>query len=311
MMQKTAFAPVNVAAIKYWGKIDEVKRLPTNNSLSVNLTNLGTTTTVEWVKGLKKDVADKRMVKQLDRIRQLKGFNLKARVTTKNNFPSSTGLSSSASGLAALTLAATAACGLKLSQKDLSRLSRLGSGSACRSIPDGWVEWRKGNDQTSYAQTVFPPNYWNLTVLVVILSYKPKEISSSQGHQAALKSPFFKARLVQTAKDLKAIKKAIKKKDFDSFGNIMERECLSLHAVMLTGQPSLIYWLPQTVRLMRAVRQWREEGLKSYFTVNTGQNAFVFCQKKDEQKLIKKLKGLKGVLEVRKDQIGPGARLLA
>src|SRR3989344_9282846 len=128
-MKATVFAPVNVALIKYWGKADAKLRLPANASLSVNLTNLGTTTTVEWVKNLSHDQADERMAKHLNLIRKLAKLDLKTRVITKNNFPASTGLSSSASGFAALTLATAVAAGLKLSQKDLSRLARLGTGS--------------------------------------------------------------------------------------------------------------------------------------------------------------------------------------
>src|SRR3989344_2585104 len=237
-MKATVFAPVNVAAIKYWGKADSKLRLPANTSLSVNLTNLGTTTTVEWSKNLNHDQADERMVKHLNRIRKLAKINLKAKVTTKNNFPASTGMSSSASGFAALTLAATAAAGLRLSQKDLSRLARLGSGSACRSIPDGWVEWKKGNDETSFGKTIFPASYWNLSVLVVILSRKIKVVSSTDGHVAAKKSPFYDARLKTVIKNLVKLKQAVKDKDFSALGQIMENECLNMHAVMLTGTPS-------------------------------------------------------------------------
>jgi diphosphomevalonate decarboxylase len=186
----------------------------------------------------------------------------------------------------------------------------LGSGSACRSIPDGWVEWSKGNDQNSIAKTIFPKHHWGLAVLVVILSRQPKEVSSSQGHLAASKSPFFPKRLLQINKDLQAIKKSIKQKNFTVFGELMEAECLSMHAIMLTGKPSLIYWLPETVTVMQAVRNWRQKGLESYFTVNTGQNVFVFCQPKDEDELVDKLSHLRGVIEVRRDRIGPGARLL-
>jgi diphosphomevalonate decarboxylase len=310
-MKATVFAPVNVALIKYWGKADGHLRLPANSSLSVSLTNLGTTTTVEWDKNLKVDVADERMMVHLDRIRKLAQINLKARVETKNNFPSEAGLSSSASGLAALTLAATAAAGLKLKEKDLSRLARLGSGSACRSIPGGWVEWQKGNDQTSYGQTIFPVNHWDLRVLVVILSTAKKSVSSTRGQEAAKTSPLYQARLNSTDAKIAKTKEAIKQKNFKQLGEIMEEDCLNMHAVMLTQTPSLVYQLPETIRVMEAIRAWRGQGLGSYFTINTGQNVFVFCEPKNETELVKRLSRLKGVIEVRRDKIGPGARLLA
>ena len=309
-MKATAFAPVNVAAIKYWGKADADLRLPANSSLSVNLTNLGTTTTVEWDKNLTADIADNRMVEHLDRVREIAKFNLKARVETKNNFPASVGLSSSASGMAALTLAATAAANLKLKTKDLSRLARLASGSACRSIPDGWAEWATGNDQASYAKSIFPADFWDLRVLVVILSQEKKKVSSTSGQKMAFTSPFYKARVVAIPAKITKIKQAIAKKNFSLLGQIMEEDCLNMHAVMLTQRPPLVYWLPETVRVMQAVRQWRRQGLESYFTVNTGQNVFVFCRPRDEVRLTARLRRLEGVKEVRRDQIGSGAKLL-
>jgi diphosphomevalonate decarboxylase len=310
-MKATAFAPVNVALIKYWGKEDGDLRLPANSSLSVNLTNLGTTTTVEWDENLTRDLADARMIKHLDRVRKLARIDLKARVETKNNFPSGAGLSSSASGFAALTLAAVAAAGLKLAEKDLSRLARLGSGSACRSIPGGWVEWNKGSDQTSYGKTIFPANYWDLRVLVVILSTEKKRVSSTAGQEGAATSPLYQQRINNIDVKIAKIKNAIKARNFTFLGEIMEADCLNMHAVMKTQTPPLNYWLPETVRVMEAVKRWRVEGLQSYFTINTGQNVFVFCEAKNEDKLVDKLSKLEGVIEARRDRIGAGAKLLA
>jgi diphosphomevalonate decarboxylase len=310
-MKATAFAPVNVALIKYWGKENGELRLPANSSLSVNLTNLGTITSVEWDEKLSKDLADSRMVKHLDQIRKMANLDLKARVKTNNNFPSGAGLSSSASGLAALTLAAVTAAGLKLPEKDLSRLARLGSGSACRSIPGGWVEWTKGSDKTSYAKTIFPADYWDLRVLVVILSLEKKLVSSTAGQAAAATSPFYRQRINSIDKKIVKMKSAIKTRNFSLLGEIMEEDCLNMHAVMRTQTPPLNYWLLETVRVMEAVRKWRKQGLESYFTINTGQNVFVFCMSKNEAELFKKLSQLKGVIEVRRDRIGSGAKLLA
>ncbi|OIN90075.1 diphosphomevalonate decarboxylase [Candidatus Beckwithbacteria bacterium CG22_combo_CG10-13_8_21_14_all_01_47_9] len=285
-MKATAFAPVNVALIKYWGKVDEKLRLPANASLSVNLTKLGTTTTVEWAK------------------------NSEPKIITENNFPMSVGLSSSASGYAAMTVAMAAAAGLKLSQKDLSRLARLGSGSACRSIPDGWAEWVTGNDQTSYAKTIFPADYWDLRILVVILSDKKKSVSSTAGQELAATSPFYQARIKGINSKISRIKSAIKEKNFTVIGEIMEEDCLNMHRVMQTQSPPLNYLLPATKTVIRSVRKWRDEGLENYFTINTGQNVFVFCEPKNENKLIDKLSHTGCVIKVRRDKIGRGARLV-
>jgi len=321
-MKARVFAPVNVALIKYWGKSDEKLRIPVNSNLSVCLEKLGTETTVEFKKHLKKDkvVINKkkvsgreknRVVKHLDRVRKMADIDWKVEVISENNFPTGVGLSSSASGMAALSLGATKAAGLDLSEKDLSRLARLGSGSACRSMADGWVEWVKGDsDKNSYAKSVFSKDHWDLRILVVVLSQKKKKISSSRGMAEAKTSEFFKTRIKGMENKLIKIKQAIKDKNFSLVGEIMENEALNMHAVMLTQRPSLIYWLPETVMVMQAVQGWRSKDLESYFTVNTGQNVLVICEAKNEEKLVKKLKSINGVIEVRKDRIGKGARLL-
>lgn len=323
MLKKaTAWAPVNVALVKYWGKRDEKLRLPANSSLSICLQYLGTKTTVEFKPKLQKDsvILDgkvlgkreySRVVEHLNRVRLLAGSKLKAKVVSENNFSKSVGLSSSASGFAALSLAASEAVGLKLSSKDLSRLARLGSGSACRSIGDGWVEWRAGDsDKNSFGETLFSQSHWDVRVLVVLLSQKEKKVSTTDGHKLAPTSLFYKKRLEFVEKTLISIKGVVGERNFSRFGELVEDEALNMHAIMLTSKPNLIYWLPETVRVMRAVREWRNEGLKSYFTVNTGQNVFVFCMPKDEGEIVEKLKGLEGVIEVRRDQVGRGARLV-
>ena len=169
-MKATAIAPSNIAFIKYWGVKDEILRLPKNGSISMNLSNLLTTTTVEFNSNLTEDEISinetkeskeqNRVEEHLDRIRKLANLSQKAKVVSQNNFPTATGLSSSASGFAALSLAGAKAAGLNLSEKDLSILARQGSGSACRSIPDGFTEWLDGDtSETSYAVSLFPPDY--------------------------------------------------------------------------------------------------------------------------------------------------------
>lgn len=321
-MKIKVFAPVNVALIKYWGKENAELRIPANSSLSICLAKLGTTTEVELVSDLSEDevVIDgkvtegrkkKRVVNQLDRVRELAKTDNKMKVVSNNNFPMGVGLSSSASGLAALSLAVSKAVGLNLSEKALSRLTRIGSGSACRSIPDGWVEWVKGKDDlSSYARQIFPVNYWDIRILIVILSEEEKKVASTEGHKLAESSKYFKDRLVWVERKLKEIKRAIGDKDFTSMGEIMEAEALNMHRVMKTSRPSLDYLLHGTYQVMDKITAWREEGLESYFTLNTGQSVIVFCEPEDEEELVEKLRGVEGVLEVRRDRIGKGARLI-
>jgi diphosphomevalonate decarboxylase len=140
----TAIANPNIAFIKYWGDKDPMLRIPANGSLSMNLSNLQSRTTVSYDSTLERDelildrkvpddLAVERVTRFLDHVRHLAGISYYARVESENNFPTGSGIASSASAFAALSLAASKAAGLQLDERSLSRLARRGSGSACRS----------------------------------------------------------------------------------------------------------------------------------------------------------------------------------
>lgn len=319
-MKCTAIAPSNIAFIKYWGKRDKILRLPENGSISMCLSNLLTTTTVEFSKtnkedeiilnGILEDRENNRAVKHLDRIRKKAGLTLKAHVVTNNNFPTATGLSSSASGFAALTLAGAKAAGLNLSEKELSILARQGSGSACRSIPDGFVEWMDGDtSETSYAKSIFPSNYWDICDVVAIVSREKKDIPSTEGQKLINTSPFFQTRLSNIKNKIEKIKKFIKNKKFKEFGEMLEAEALELHAIMLTSMPSLIYLMPNSLLLMKLVKKWRDEGLPVYFTVNTGHDVHLICEEKNVKRLENLLKEIPEVKKIIVNKPAVGARL--
>ncbi len=319
-MKATAVAPSNIAFTKYWGRKDEKLRLPANGSIAMCLSNLLTTTTVEFSPPLKKDqiiingVQEtgevERVIKHLDRIRKIAKINLRAKMVSNNNFPSGTGLASSASGFAALTLAAIKAARISLSEKQVSILARQGSGSACRSIPGGFVEWLDGDSsETSHAIQIFPSNWWKIANVVAIISQKRKEVSSSIGHQAAYSSPFMTTRVANMPEKNKLIKKLIKKKDFKKFGELIEKEALEFHAITLTQNPPLIYWTPGTVLLMKLIQKWRDEGLLVYFTLDTGQDIHLICEAKSVNKVKAKLTQIEEVKDIIVNTPGDGARL--
>jgi len=319
-MKATAIAPSNIAFTKYWGRKDEKLRLPENGSISMTLSNLLTTTTVEFSNEYKQDqvVIDgeeikeevERAIKHLDRIRQMTKIEYKAKVVSKNNFPSGTGLSASSSGFTALTLAAAKAAGLNLSEKQLSILARIGSGAACRSIPGGFVEWLDGNtSETSYSKTIFPVNHWAIADVVAVVSEHKKEVPTSEGHMGAQSSPFIKLRLGNMKKKNNLAKKLIKEKNFKEFGKLIESEALELHAIMMTQTPHLIYWTPGTLRIMKLVSKWRTEGLPVYFTINTGQDIHLIVEAKNIEKVKNKLKKLDFVKDIIINTPGEGARI--
>lgn len=320
-MKATAIGPSNIAFTKYWGRKDEILRLPENSSVSMTLSNLLTTTTVEFSPNYTKDEIiingggleegeSTRVIKHLDRIRKLANIDLKAKIVSNNNFPSGTGLSSSASGFAALTLAASQAAGLDLSEKELSILARQGSGSACRSIPGGFVEWLDGDtSETSYAIQIFPPDYWVIADVVAVVSEGKKEVSTSVGMQSTHSSPFMEIRRSRMKEKNEKVKKIIEEKNFSEFGELLEQEALELHTIMLTQTPPLIYWTPGTLRIMKLTSRWRKEGLPVYFTINTGQDIHLICEQKNIDQVKEKLSGIEEVKDIIVNTPGEGTRL--
>lgn len=311
-MKATAVAPANIAFIKYWGRKDARLRLPMNASISMNLSAAYSTTTVEFSPDFQKDevtllesngFTDKetsRVIRQLDIVRQRAGVQLFARVATENSFPKSTGAASSASGFAALTLAAVTALGVHTSEKELTILARLGSGSACRSIPDGFVKWEEGDSSdTSYAHSLYPHDYWDLRDILVIVGLTGKDVSSSAGHDTVTTSKFFKRRLQELPRRIRGIEAGLKIKDFQQLGENIEEDCLSMHHVMQTQNPPLMYWNNATRNIVEAVVGWRNAGLAVYFTIDAGPNVHVICEGKDEKNVcvaVKKLSGIKNIM---------------
>lgn len=318
-MKVKAYAPANIAFIKYWGKINESLRLPANSSISMNLSNAFTVTSVKFNEKLERDrfilgglIADQeetdRVSKHVDLIRNIANIKTPALIISKNNFPKASGIASSASGFAALTVAAASAAGLSLSEKDLSVLARLGSGSACRSIPDGIVEWRYGkNSKDSYAHSLYPADYWNISDVIAIVGPGSKKVSSTEGHTSAPSSPFYKSRILGMNQKVIEIKKALKNKDFTRFGTVLEAEAISMHAVMMTSTPPLYYWLPETLEIMQSIINWRDGGLETYFTIDAGPNIHIICQSKDVPRLKKKLSEVKSIKSLIVNRVGRGA----
>jgi diphosphomevalonate decarboxylase len=303
-MTVTAAAHPSLALVKYWGNADDALNIPSNNSISLNLGGATTKTTVTFDAGLDADTltingapagqsAYARVVRHLDRVRALASIETRAAVESHNDFPASAGVASSASAFAALSLAASRAAGLDLDVRALSILARKGSGSACRSIPGGFVEWRAGEDDaTSFAQQIAPSDWWDLRVTTVIIAAQPKEISSTEGHRTANTSPFYKARLEHLPRTLATVRGALAVRDFTALGQAVEREAVSLHVVAMTAAPpscgwcsGIYYWRPETIALIHALQIWRSEGLEVYFTMDAGANVHILSLGEDQPAL--------------------------
>jgi diphosphomevalonate decarboxylase len=310
MTTATAQATPNIAFIKYWGNRDNTLRLPSNGSISMNLDGLYTRTTVSFQPSLPYDELIinghevmghglDRIAYILDIIRGMANIHARAEVMSENNFPSGAGIASSASAFAALALSGSTAAGLNLSEPELSRLARRGSGSASRSIPGGFVEWQAGtSEEDSFAFTIAGPDHWGLMDCVAIVSAAHKKTGSTEGHSIAPTSPLQAARVADAPRRLEICHRAILERDFDAFAAIVELDSDMMHAVMMTSRPALHYWKPASLEVMHCVRGWRAEGMQVCYTVDAGPNVHVICLEDQSQVVEKKLREIPGVQNV-------------
>lgn len=323
MTSATVRAHPNIAFIKYWGNRDDSLRLPANSSLSMNLDGLYTETTVTWAAHLPEDElvlngahdsgnARNRVARHLDLIRAHTGIEGHAYIESVNNFPMGAGIASSAASFAALTVAAVAAAGLTISERELTTLARLGSGSASRSIPTGYVEWHIGaTHQDSFAESIAPPEYWGLVDVIAVVSSEHKAVGSREGHQSASTSDLQTARVAGAEERLKQCKEAIFNRDFATFAQVVEHDSNLMHAVMMTSKPPLFYWKPATLAVMEQVRRWRADGLSVCYTLDAGPNVHCICARDDALQVSKALQALSGVMDVRTAHAGGPAQIMA
>ncbi|OGJ37509.1 MAG: diphosphomevalonate decarboxylase [Candidatus Pacebacteria bacterium RIFOXYB1_FULL_39_46] len=315
MKKQTVLAHSDVALIKYWGKKDVATQLPENSSVSVALNGLDTITTVEFddklladdivIQGSREAKEVERVVLHLERIRNLAQIKTYAKVVSKNTFPKATGLSSSGSGFAALTLAAIGALELKLSPKEISILARKASGTACRCVMGGFIKWLAGDtSSSSYSKTIFDENYWDIRDVIAIVDFDKKKVSSSEGHLSAHSSPFYQVRLQRIPSKIKKIKQYINDKDFSSFGKLIESEALEFHSILLTSKPPLIAWYPGTIAVMNLVQEMRKQGIEAYFTINTGFNVHILTLPQFVDEVQKRVSSLSFVRDVMKATVG-------
>jgi len=318
----TAKAHPNIAFIKYWGNQDDSLRLPSNGSISMNLASLSTTTTVSINPKLNSDSLElngstqtgpplRRTQQYLNLLRKIFKREEFLDIKSTNDFPMSAGIASSASAFAALSTAIAHLYRLRLQQKELSAIARLGSGSACRSIPPGYCEWKTGSShEVSFAITIAPEHHWALWDCIALVESKPKEVSSTKGHSRADSSPLQYARIMDTPRRLDICRTAIINKDFGSLSEIIELDSNAMHAVMMTSKPPIMYWQPTSLLIMHEVKNMRHKGIAAAYTLDAGSNVHVICTEESYQKVEDNLQDIPGVIEVIKSPSGGGACLI-
>lgn len=320
----TAVAHPNIALIKYWGKRDEAVQLPATGSLSLTLGIAPTTTTVSLIDDpsvtvdsgtlngqqmVGKDLS--RVQKFLDLVRERAGSTSFAEVTSTNEIPTGAGLASSASGFGALALAAAKAYGLDYTPEQLSALARRGSGSACRSIFGGLVEWLPGDDDASSHAVALPDSGLDLSLVVAVLAPGRKKIDSRAAMRRTVEtSPLFPAWVEQVPRDIEDMKAAIAAADFTAVGELAEANAMRMHATMLGALPPVRYWNPDSVAALDLVATLRDEGTECYATMDAGPNVKVLCRSGDAETIANRFRAEFEDIDVLVSRSGPGAYLV-
>lgn len=321
MPKITAISCSNIAFIKYWGNTDHELRLAANPSLSMNLADLTITATVQFDPEFSSDTltingkpvtgsAAERVFRQMDIIRHKANFTHRAKIATASNFPAGAGIASSAAAFSALAVAGAAAAGLSLSEAELSALARRGSGSACRSVPPGFVQWLAGGtDETSFAESIAPPEHWDLVDIVAVVSTEHKTVGSTGGHALADTGVLQAARLASAEERFIAAKNAVLARDLTALGMVIEEDAVMMHAVMMTSRPPLFYWQPATLAVIHAVRQWRADGIPAYFTIDAGPNVHLICERSHAETVASLVRTLPGVQKILRSGVGGGTKI--
>jgi diphosphomevalonate decarboxylase len=332
----TATAPSNIALIKYWGKSDATINWPANDSLSMTLSRARTITTARVnesaleqdqhslaFSGHESRRPTAKTVRFLEWLRyeiahfgQAKGA---LEISTQNTFPSSCGIASSASGYAALTMAAAGAwlginsiAGLEsagITRDLLAKWARRGSGSACRSISGGFVYWERGKaPEVQSVKTIFAPAYWPLADLIVLIDQSAKHVSSSEGHARAFTSPMMLPRLESLPGRLQQVAAAIESRDLEKLGDLIENEATEMHDIMKTSTPRTEYFGAPTVQFLDWLRQCRRSGdFHAWFTLDAGPNPHLLCRPEDSTFIRNKILANFPGTHVMEDLTGDGA----
>jgi diphosphomevalonate decarboxylase len=310
-VKATAVAHANIALVKYWGKRDDALVLPEAGSLSVALDRLSTTTTVEL--GVPEDSlridgrpAAESELRRARAVLDAAGIRERARIESRNDFPTAAGLASSASGFAALAVAACAAAGRRRDERELSALARLGSGSAARSVPGGWAMW-----EDREAAQVASPDHLPVRLVVAVCGEGAKAVGSRDGMRRSREtSPFHTAWIEQCRHDLPAALHSLRSRDVAGLGALAERNAMRMHADALAADPPLLYWEPATIGCLRALWRLRDQGTPVWATIDAGPHVVALCAPADAPAVDAALRSVPGVGETIVCAPAGGARII-
>ncbi len=310
-------SPANIALVKYWGK--HSIQLPMNPSLSFALKESVVKICVDYeidpearlellsflFNNHPREGFALRIQNYLSALVSLFPFlqHTRLRIRSESTFPHSAGIASSAAAFSALALCVSSIEAEINKQtpggtdflKKASFSARLGSGSACRSIYDGFVLWGKtgllsgSSDEFAIRldEGMVHTGFRRLKDSVLIVDSHTKKVSSSEGHALMQQHPYRDKRVEQASLNLKKLLQALKEGDFETFGEVTENEALSLHGLMMSSNPGYILMQPNTIRLLRMIRDFRREtGIHVYFTLDAGPNIHLIYKETDAGKVV-------------------------
>lgn len=326
MNHATAYANANIAIVKYWGKTASDFNIPVCSSLSMTLSGLGTTVSLDRnEQRLSHELvidennasvaATQRWNNYLEQVRTLFPYQGHIRACSSATVPYASGLASSASFFAAAATALNHVLNLQLDNKQLSRLARLGSGSAARSIFGGMVALHGGehcDHEDAFAFTPVMHHSLDLHMVVAMVTTQEKAISSREAMLRCQKtSPFFDAFVTTHTKDFTQSLTALRNGYFAELGQIMEHSTLKMFGTMWSAQPAINYWQPQSLALLDIVYALRREyGPIAFFTMDAGPNVKVLCQGVDVPVVVKAFAMAQATSRIVVSGLGSGAQII-
>ncbi|MEM2940413.1 MAG: diphosphomevalonate decarboxylase [Thermoproteota archaeon] len=300
-MKATAKAHPIQGLIKYHGLKDPVLRIPFHDSISVCADALSTVTTVETGDELKEDLvivngekitgnAKGRVETVLQKLRKMADYSGFFKIVSENSLTEGKGLGFSASGFAALGLAASAALKLDLDDVSLCEVVRLGAGSATRSLVGGFAIWYADKNGRSYAEQIAEPEDVDLTMVIIPIQ---SSFKTDEAHFEVLSSPLFESRLKSVSSMVESMKRAIVENDVYNIGRLAEEDTLNLHAITMTGKSRIVLWEPETIRIIKEVMKMRSEGIPAWYSIDTGPSVFINTFREHTDSVVKRMQELK------------------
>jgi diphosphomevalonate decarboxylase len=300
-MKATAKAHPIQGLIKYHGLKDPVLRIPFHDSISVCAAALSTVTTIETNEELKENLiivngekitgnAKERVEAVLQKLKKMADYRGFFKVVSENSLTEGKGLGFSASGFAALGLAASTSLKLDLDDVSLCEAVRLGAGSATRSLVGGFAIWYADKNGKSYAEQIAEPEAVDLTMVIIPIQ---SSFKTDEAHFEALSSPLFESRLKNISSMVESMKKAIVENDVPTIGRLAEEDTLNLHAITMTGKSRIVLWEPETLRIIKEVVKMRAEGIPAWYSIDTGPSVFINTLKEYGDSVVNRMQELK------------------